>query len=118
METTSPSSIGVHPPGDGTLRMLLMILLPLTALLVLMLSGYWFHRLRKNGRFNELPTCEPAVTWSPTSPYVGLMPIQLLEVKAQGRFGNVWKARDSELTYVAVKIFPPQDWSSWQVMKR
>lgn len=43
----------------------------------------------------------------PPSPLVGLKPLQLLEIKARGRFGCVWKAQlNSE--YVAVKIFPFQ----------
>jgi serine/threonine protein kinase len=43
-------------------------------------------------------------------------PIELLEVKARGRFGAVWKgkmANDNENKFVAVKIFPLQDKSSW-----
>lgn len=41
----------------------------------------------------------------PPSPNMGMRPIQLIEVKAKGRFGAVWKAQyKTEL--VAVKIFP------------
>ena len=42
-------------------------------------------------------------------------PIQLIEVKARGRFGAVWKAKYksdhvavNKVDHVAVKIFPPQ----------
>lgn len=46
-------------------------------------------------------------------PNVGLRPIQLLEIKARGRFGAVWKAQlKNEI--VAVKVFPIQDKQSWQ----
>lgn len=38
---------------------------------------------------------------------MGLKPLQLLEVKARGRFGCVWKAQLMS-EYVAVKIFPVQ----------
>jgi hypothetical protein len=38
---------------------------------------------------------------------MGLRPIQLLEIKARGRFGAVWKAQYKTDT-VAVKIFPIQ----------
>jgi len=38
---------------------------------------------------------------------LGLRPIQLLEIKARGRFGAVWKAQYKSDT-VAVKIFPIQ----------
>lgn len=41
------------------------------------------------------------------SPYLGLRPIQLLEVKAHGRFGAVWRAQ-LKTEEVAVKIFPIQ----------
>lgn len=44
---------------------------------------------------------------APPSPLVGLKPLQLLEIKARGRFGCVWKAQLMS-EYVAVKIFPVQ----------
>lgn len=40
-------------------------------------------------------------------------PIQLLEIKARGRFGAVWKAQ-LENEIVAVKVFPIEDKYSWQ----
>lgn len=43
----------------------------------------------------------------PPSPYMGMRPIQLLEIKARGRFGAVWKAQ-FKTEEVAVKIFPIQ----------
>lgn len=43
----------------------------------------------------------------PASPLLGLKPLQLLEVKARGRFGCVWKAQMMN-EYVAVKVFPTQ----------
>lgn len=43
----------------------------------------------------------------PPSPLVGLKPLQLLEIKARGRFGCVWKAQLMN-DFVAVKIFPLQ----------
>lgn len=44
---------------------------------------------------------------SPPSPLAGLKPLQLLEIKARGRFGCVWKAQLLN-EYVAVKVFPIQ----------
>ena len=38
--------------------------------------------------------------------------IQLIEIKARGRFGAVWKGRFG-YDMVAVKIFPLQDKNSW-----
>jgi len=43
----------------------------------------------------------------PPSPLLGQKSLQLLEIKARGRFGCVWKARLLG-EYVAVKIFPVQ----------
>lgn len=43
----------------------------------------------------------------PPSPVLGQKPLQLLEIKARGRFGCVWKAQLLN-DYVAVKIFPIQ----------
>lgn len=43
----------------------------------------------------------------PPSPIFGQKPLQLLEIKARGRFGCVWKAQLLN-DYVAVKIFPIQ----------
>jgi hypothetical protein len=54
----------------------------------------------------QLPTIEPHPLPQP-SPLLGLRPIQLLEIKARGRFGAVWKAQYKTDT-VAVKIFPIQ----------
>lgn len=39
-------------------------------------------------------------------------PVQLLEIKARGRFGAVWKGHLGG-EQVAVKIFPLQDKQSW-----
>lgn len=39
-------------------------------------------------------------------------PIQLLEPKARGRFGAVWRAQ-MKSDEVAVKVFPLQDKESW-----
>lgn len=39
-------------------------------------------------------------------------PIQLLEPKARGRFGAVWRAQMKN-DEVAVKVFPLQDKDSW-----
>uniref|UniRef100_A0A3B5BGZ1 Serine/threonine-protein kinase receptor n=1 Tax=Stegastes partitus TaxID=144197 RepID=A0A3B5BGZ1_9TELE len=67
-----------------------------------------------------VPAVSPVVTCLlqdpgplPPSPILGQKPLQLLEVKARGRFGHVWKAQLLS-EYVAVKIFPIQDRQSWQ----
>lgn len=40
-------------------------------------------------------------------------PIVLLEPKARGRFGSVWRAQLKPETEVAVKVFPLKDKDSW-----
>lgn len=40
-------------------------------------------------------------------------PIILLEPKARGRFGSVWRAQLKPDTEVAVKVFPLKDKESW-----
>jgi len=96
-------------------RIILLSLVPAVTLLVLIGVIYYIYRYRKNGPyFNEVPTSEPSCGSMPPSPYIGFEP-KLVELKAQGRFGNVWKARVGTIPedYVAVKIFPPQDRDSW-----
>lgn len=58
-------------------------------------------------RNNSSPHCLQDPGPSPPSPVLGHKPLQLIEVKARGRFGCVWKAQLLN-EYVAVKIFPIQ----------
>jgi serine/threonine protein kinase len=44
---------------------------------------------------------------------LGYRPLQLLERKAYGRFGCVWKAQMPDSKLVAVKVFPLQEIKSW-----
>uniref|UniRef100_A0AAX7TQ30 Serine/threonine-protein kinase receptor n=1 Tax=Astatotilapia calliptera TaxID=8154 RepID=A0AAX7TQ30_ASTCA len=61
-----------------------------------------------------ISTCLPQETGPlPPSPVLGQKPLQLLELKARGRFGCVWKAQLLS-EHVAVKIFPAQERQSWQ----
>ncbi|XP_054721975.1 activin receptor type-2A-like [Uloborus diversus] len=94
-------------------NILLFTLLPFLIITIVVALGYWFYRRHKMALFNELPTTDPSPL-PPPSPLLGLLPIQLIEVKAQGRFGAVWKATVNN-EVVAVKIFPPQDKNSWMV---
>ena len=62
--------------------------------------------------FLKVPTLEPTAPPEEVIP-PGHLPIELIEVKARGRFGAVWKARYNKTETVAVKIFPVQDKQSW-----
>ncbi|KAJ9577356.1 hypothetical protein L9F63_006100, partial [Diploptera punctata] len=115
VSTLSPPSEAVPKPVTGrnedVLPVALYTLLPVLILAIIVAILYWFYRQRKLAYFNELPTIEPHPL-PPPSPILGLRPIQLLEIKARGRFGAVWKAQHRTDT-VAVKIFPIQDKQSW-----
>ncbi|XP_068153576.1 activin receptor type-2A [Drosophila tropicalis] len=79
-------------------------------LMFLMIMGLFFYRRRKQAHFNEIPTHEAEIT--NTSPLLSNRPIQLLEQKASGRFGDVWQAKLHGQD-VAVKIFRMQEKESW-----
>lgn len=76
-----------------------------------------FYRKRKDSCSSEYGSGDDHMHISESSmPFLGLN-IQLIEVKAQGRFGHVWRGRapcrDGIDQDVAVKIFPYQDRISW-----
>jgi len=76
------------------------------------------HFRSKMPHFDSIPTQEetPSVPDDHENPFNDLGPIHLLEEKAQGRFGSVYKASSGEIApfkLVAVKIFPSSDFTSW-----
>lgn len=102
--------IKAPPPSLALLSLLLYLLLPALLLCLALLSAVWMYRHRKPpyGHVHILEDPAP-----PPSPLLGLKPLQLLEVKARGRFGCVWRAQMIN-EYVAVKIFPIQNKCSWE----
>ncbi|XP_058804679.1 activin receptor type-2A [Phymastichus coffea] len=92
--------------------LVLSISIPMLALVITLSGIFYYYRRKKLGYFNELPTMDPGPLPQP-SPNLGNRPIQLLEIKARGRFGAVWKAQLRN-EVVAVKVFPIQDKQSWQ----
>ncbi|XP_046879745.1 activin receptor type-2B-like isoform X1 [Hypomesus transpacificus] len=110
-DMNGPSKVIKAPaPSDHLYSVLGYSLLPITLLSLALLLALWMYRHRKPpyghvdvNEDNGLP---------PPSPLMGLKPLQLLEIKARGRFGCVWKAQMMN-EYVAVKIFPIQDKQSW-----
>ncbi|XP_039190125.1 activin receptor type-2B isoform X2 [Crotalus tigris] len=99
------------PPNASLLHVVVYSLFPMTALSIAILLAFWMYRHRKPPYGHVDVSEDPGPP--PPSPMVGLKPLQLLEVKARGRFGCVWKAQLMN-EYVAVKIFPVQDKQSWQ----
>lgn len=111
--TTPPTENSVVTPvrHQHMFTTVICTVLPIFALLVAGVVFYWLYHQRKIAYFNEVPTMEPHPL-PPPSPMLGLRPIQLIEIKARGRFGAVWKAQyKSEI--VAVKILSVQDKQSW-----
>lgn len=111
---TEPTPIkSANPVSDHMDNIYLPIGIVMIAVILGVVGGfviYWLYRRHKHV-FNELPTMEPHPR-PPPSPYLDLRPIQLVEIKARGRFGAVWKAFH-KTEEVAVKVFPIQDKQSW-----
>ncbi|XP_067341683.1 activin receptor type-2B isoform X2 [Channa argus] len=103
--------IKVPPPTVGVLNVMIYCLLPVTMLSVTLLTAVWMYRHRKPPYGHVDIAEDPGPP--PGSPLLGLKPLQLLEVKARGRFGCVWKAQMMN-ECVAVKVFPIQNKESWQ----
>ncbi|XP_050404913.1 activin receptor type-2B [Patella vulgata] len=112
--TTSSSTTKVRESGDGQLmRTLMYSIVPIlgTALLIVVIFWMWrWHQRRTTIYHEQLPTADPALLNTPCDE--ALRPLQLLELRARGRFGAVWKAQLIS-DFVAVKIFPLQDKLSW-----
>ncbi|XP_062236108.1 activin receptor type-2B-like [Platichthys flesus] len=113
--THLPDAIGplikAPPPGVGVLDVMIYCFLPVTMLSVTLLTAVWMYRHRKPPYGHVDITEDPGLP--PASPLLGLKPLQLLEVRARGRFGCVWKAQMMK-EHVAVKVFPIQNKESWE----
>lgn len=92
-----------------------MSLLPLILFASSVILIFWLWRRRKLSSLRQRAAHEAPSPAILASPCRALGPIQLLEVKASGRFGCVWKAQICDGSVVAVKIFPPSDRQSWLV---
>lgn len=113
--TVPPTRDNQQKPIQNNEQQLITWILSIGVLLlfiIILIGLLWCYKKRKLGYFNEIPTLEPIPLPQP-SPKLGLRPIQLLEIKARGRFGAVWKAQYKN-DVVAVKVFPMQDKQSWQ----
>ncbi|KAI9584893.1 activin receptor type-2A [Glossina fuscipes] len=97
-------------PEDNDLIYIIICSVILAVLIIITGIGLFLYRRRKQAHFNEIPTNEAEVNSS--SPLLSNRPIQLLELKASGRFGDVWQAKLHNQD-VAVKIFRMQEKESW-----
>lgn len=99
--------------GGQLTRTLIYSIVPLFGLatVIVLVFSMWKRFKRQVYEYHEqLPSIDP-IHNMPPSPHPP-RPIKLVEVRARGRFGSVWKAQFHEQT-VAVKIFPLQDKQSW-----
>ncbi|XP_061877336.1 activin receptor type-2B-like isoform X2 [Entelurus aequoreus] len=105
------SLIQAPTPRISVIHVIFYCLLPVTVLSTILLATVWMYRHRKPP-YGHVDVTEDPVPL-PDSPLLGLKPLQLLEVKARGRFGCVWKGQILN-EFVAVKVFPIQYKMSWQ----
>jgi activin receptor type-2 len=81
--------------------------------MMVMLMGRMYQRKRHH--FNEIPTKEEAIPISESNLMHGMGRIHLLESKAQGKFGSVFKGSvGNGDERVAVKVFTSRDYASWE----
>jgi len=111
-KNTTDQTIETAPPALSTWFLLLYTLVPLFVVSVIAAAGCYVYHHRKHAQFNSLSTLGDDTPASPPTPTLTHRPVQLLEIKARGRFGAVWKGQLSN-DMVAVKIFPLQDKQSW-----
>lgn len=106
--------------SSSALHSVMYAILPLIAVIVAICAAVYVIRQRKVARFEamvgsngeEIGALVRDELGSPSHLAMQQRNIELLEIKARGRFGAVWKGRYGR-EMVAVKIFPLQDKNSW-----
>eukprot|EP00092_Neocalanus_flemingeri_P016242 GFUD01017585.1.p1 GENE.GFUD01017585.1~~GFUD01017585.1.p1 ORF type:complete len:563 (+),score=139.63 GFUD01017585.1:290-1978(+) len=111
-KNSTEETIEPAPPQLSTWFLLLYTLVPLFVVSVIAAAGCYVYHHRKHAQFNSLSTLGDDAPAAPPTPTLTHRPVQLLEIKARGRFGAVWKGQLAK-DMVAVKIFPLQDKQSW-----
>lgn len=112
VQNTTSQSQSVEGAVSSKWFLLLYTLVPLFVFLVIIAAGCYVYHHRKHARFNSLSSLGEDTPAGPPTPNLNHRPVQLLEIKARGRFGAVWKGQLGK-DMVAVKIFPLQDKQSW-----
>lgn len=100
-------------------EIILYTLGPTSAVVFMAIVGYFIYRhFRPRREHTQLPTIDPSLMPNghgysgAITPPRSALNLQLLELKAHGRYGSVWKGQLPD-KFVAVKIFPIQDRQSW-----
>ncbi|XP_052091605.1 activin receptor type-2A-like [Mytilus californianus] len=99
---------------DSVRETVLYSLVPIAILVFIIIGIFFMWRFYYKDRFGheQLPTFDP-VQSTPPSPQP-LKPVQLIELRAHGRFGEVYKGTMATEA-VAVKIFPMKEKVSWMM---
>ena len=101
---------------------LLYILIPTVVLAFVVITIFYGYKQQKSRQFSQINNHFMngrigGSSGDSENPLLnGYESIQLQEVKARGRFGDVWKGiktDDGSNRSVAVKVFPPQEKNSW-----
>ena len=106
-------------PHDSNIVMetILYTLVPLTAFAVCVVSAFWiWRRFCGFNHMSQLPRDDPSLSplaAEPCPDVPSFSELQLIEIKAHGRFGCLWKGVMSTGHPVAVKVFPLYDQQSW-----
>lgn len=109
--TEATTQVPKEKTSDENFLYVMLAIVILVVLIGIFIAGLFVYKKRKQGMFNEIPSIEAEVTSS--SPCLAVRPIELLELKARGRFGDVWQGRLRNDVDVAVKIFSMQEKDSW-----
>ncbi|CAG5132228.1 unnamed protein product [Candidula unifasciata] len=124
-----PGGVVRRSADQQLMKTLLYSLVPIIGggVLVVTLFFMWRRHQHHMGHI-QLPTVDPSLAPTPSQSSLNL---QLLELRARGRYGSLWKAQLSDqdsckdlitsenpvipsaLKHVAVKVFPLQDKQSW-----
>lgn len=112
--TSTESNTEVKKLSNGQLtRTLIYSIVPIIGLAAIIVLVFWMWKRFKRQVYEyrqQLPTVDP-IHSMPPSPHPP-RPLKLIELRARGRFGSVWKAQLHD-EIAAVKIFPLQDKQSW-----
>ena len=129
MSCVFDAALSITSDRDTTFitKTVLCSLLPLILIAIFVICLFWLYRQRSRHfllRRQQQQLCADDAM-SPTLSLLGHSPqvpttsdITLLELKARGRFGSVWKAERSSGEVVAVKVFPEHDRQSWLCEQR
>jgi len=102
----------IAPELSSPALLVLYTTVPLLVIAVIIGASCYVYQHRKHARFSSLSSSREELPASPPTPTLTHRPVELLEIKARGRFGAVWKGQVGK-EMVAVKIFPLQDKQSW-----